>query len=321
MFKKFWTIDLEATVSFFLLIIKQLDNHTEGRYNFSVVVKEGGEEITMKKEEKVIFKIDKEILKNYVETINLLKEPMSQIKEQLNQSSSKQAKKGKKDLVLLEPIRKMSEQLKIYSINYPNEQYKIFADAIKQIMDANNGMLSTRMIEPLNISRQYLSIMESNNDIERISRGIYISTNAFEDSYFFFQQKYKKAIFSHMNGLYFHGITEEFPYNYTVSVPQRYHDDILNKKCNVFYVSDEIYEMGIIEVETPYGNKVRVYDKERCICDIIRSKGRMDFEQVKKAIRQYIQSRDKNMAKLSEYSKKMGISEKVMEMVGEAYYE
>lgn len=285
----------------------------------------------MRKEEKIDFKINKNILKDYVEAINSIKEPMRQIKEQLNQISKPMQELSKPLNEFVKPaaeanyafesIRKMSEQLKSYSIKYPNEQYKIFTDAIKQIADTNNGMLSTRMIEPLNISRQYLSIMQKNNDIEKIARGIYLTPSAFEDSYFSFQQKYKKVIFSHMNALYFYGMTEEFPYNYTVTVPQNYHVDIVNEKCNVFYVSDEIYEMGVVEVETPNGNKVRVYDKERSICDIIRSKGRMDSEQVKKAIKQYTQSRDKDIVKLSKYSKKMGLSDKVMEIVGGTYYD
>ncbi len=42
-----------------------------------------------------------------------------------------------------------------------------------------------------------------------------------------------------MNALYFYGMTEEFPYNYTVTVPQSYHVDTVNEKCNVFYVSDK----------------------------------------------------------------------------------
>lgn len=306
----------------------------------------------MKKEEKINYKIDSDVLKNYVEAINSIKEPMSRIKDQLNQLSkpmqelSKSLNNSMKPIIeasrvasnSLEPIKKIGEQLKPIqeqlksintmsnaikelSIKFPNEQSKIFTDTIKQIMNVNNGMLSTRMIEPLNISRQYLSIMESNNDIEKVSRGIYLSPSAFEDSYFSFQQKYKKAIFSHMNALYFYGMTEEFPYNYTVTVPQSYHVDTVNEKCNVFYVSEDIYELGVVEIETPNGNKVRAYDKERCICDIIRSKGRMDSEQVKKTIKQYIQCKDKDIAKLSEYSKKMGINDKVMEMVGGSYYE
>lgn len=295
----------------------------------------------MEKVSKIQYKIDSDVLKNYVEAINSIKEPMNQIKEQLNQLSKSKEELNKAlnesmKLVIeesgatfraynpmmdqLKKIHTMANQIKELIIKYPNDHAKIYIDIIKQIMSANNGMLSVRMIEPLNISRQYLSIMENNNDIEKISRGIYLSPSTFEDSYFSFQQKYKKAIFSHMNALYFYGMTEEFPYQYTVTVPQSYHVDTVNEKCNVFYVSDDIYEMGVVEVETPSGNKVRAYDKERCICDIIRSKGRLDPEQVKKTIKQYMQSKDKNVAKLSDYAKRMGISEKVMEMVS-VYYE
>ena len=281
----------------------------------------------MKKEEKINYKIDSNVLKNYVKAINSIKAPMNQIKKQLDQLSKPMKEMSNLINESMKPIQEelksintMSNVIKELSIKFPNEQAKILTDTIKQIMKTNNGMISTRMIEPLNISRQYLSIMENNNDIEKVSRGIYLSPSAFEDSYFSFQQKYKKAIFSHMNALYFYGMTEEFPYNYTVTVPQSYHVDTVNEKCNVFYVSDDIYELGIVEIETPNGNKVRAYDKERCICDIIRSKGRMDSEQVKKTIKQYMQSRDKDVAKLSEYSKNMGINKKVMEMVG-GYYE
>lgn len=269
------------------------------------------------------YKIDNDILKKYVKAINSIDKPMNHIRKQLNhmtKQKQKISKSFKNTNEQLKNITTMSDTIKNISAKFPNEQGKIFTDVIKQIMSTNNGVLSTRMIEPFNISRQYISIMEKNNEIEKISRGIYLSPTTFEDSYFLFQQKYKKAIFSHMNALYFYGMTEEFPYNYTVTVPQRYHVNVVNEKCNVFYVSDDIYELGLTEVLTPNGNKVKAYDKERCICDIIRSKGRMDSEQVKKTIKQYAKSKDKNIAKLSNYAKKMGISEKVIEMVG-VYYE
>ena len=68
------------------------------------------------------------------------------------------------------------------------------------------------------------------------------------------------------------------------------------------------------------GNKVRVYDIERCICDIIRSKNRMDLEHVKYSIREYIKRKDKNLMKLSKYADKMGIKKEVMDFV-EVFYE
>jgi len=280
------------------------------------------------------YKIDSNVVKNYVDAINSITEPMSQIRAQIKDLSEplkqfsdslseitkpikKNTNKVSKTLQpIYDSINQMQEEIKKLSITYPNEQSKILTNSIKQIMEENNGIVSSRMIEPLEISRQYLSILESNNEIERVSRGIYQSPNVFEDSFYSFQAKYKKAIFSHMNALYFYGITEEFPYNYTVTVPQDYHVDAVNEKCNVFYVSDDMLELGMCKVKTPNGNIIRAYDIERSICDIIRSKNRMDLEQVKKAIRQYMKNKNKDMSKLSEYSKKMGINEQVMELVG-----
>lgn len=255
------------------------------------------------------YKLDSKVIKNYVNALNTITGPMNQIKTQIKDLSEPLNP-------IYNSINQMQSEIERISNAYPNEQAKILTNLIKQIMEENNGIISSRMIEPLQISRHYLSLLESNKEIERISRGIYQSPNVFEDSFYSFQTKYKKAIFSHMNALYFHGMTEEFPYNYTVTVPQNYHVDTVNEKCNVFYVSDNILELGICEVETPNGNKVRVYDLERSICDIIRSKNRMDLEQVKKVIKQYTKSKNKDISKLSEYSKKMEINEQVMELVG-----
>lgn len=239
-----------------------------------------------------------------MDAINATKEPMKMIKQQLENINENTDVMLKKISNALESINKLIQE-------HPNNRANIYCEVIRKLMDENNGMITTRMIEPFNISRQYLLNMEKKGDIIRVFRGIYISSNIFEDSYFYFQQKYKKAIFSHMNALYFYGMTEEFPYNYTITVPYGYHVDTINEKCNVFYVSDDIYELGVVEIETPSGNKVRAYDMERCICDIIRSKGRMDPEQVNKSIRQYMRRKDKNLLRLSEYAKKMNISEKV----------
>lgn len=274
------------------------------------------------------YKIDSRITDSYVEAINSIDKPMNQIKEELSIQQSKEKGMTTKQICQerlklyqqYEAIKQLSKQISTFSRNNSNEQCKIYTDTISQIMNANKGMLSTRMIEPLNISRQYLAIMEAKKMIEKVSRGLYVLPSAYEDSYFLFQQKYKKAIFSHMNALYFYNMTEEFPYNYTVTVPQNYHVDTVNEKCNVFYVSNEIYEIGLTEVETPNGVKVKSYDIERCICDIIRSKNRMDSEHVKYSIREYLKRKDKNLIKLSNYADKMGIKDDVMNYL-EVFYE
>lgn len=260
----------------------------------------------MSKKKKMNFNIDKAIIKDYIDTFYKLYHM-----------------RNEKNLDLYEmfspSIKEIHNKINEFSDMYPKQKGNIYTDIIKQLININNGILLTSMLEPLNISRNYLSILEKNNEIERVSRGIYVSSNIFEDSYYTFQQKYKKAIFSHMNDLYFYDLTEEFPHNYTITVPRGYHVDKLNKSCNIFYVSKDIYKLGLIETKTPSGNIVKAYDIERCICDIINAKGRMDFEQVKKVIKKYLERPDRDIVKLQEYAKKMNINNKVMRMVG--YYE
>lgn len=127
------------------------------------------------------------------------------------------------------------------------------------------------------------------------------------------------AIFSHMTALYFHNISIKAPNEiYDITVRRNYNSKHL-KKNNVFYVEDDIYRMGLTEVKTPMGNKIRVYDIERCICDIIRSKNRMDSEHIKYSVREYIKRKDKGLVKLSSYAEKLGVKELVMDYVGMMY--
>ena len=166
----------------------------------------------------------------------------------------------------------------------------------------------------------YLNIMREKGMIEKVGNGIYIDSNKIEDSYYVFNLSMPNTIFSHMTALYFHGLSIKAPDDkYDITVRKTYNSKHL-KKHEVFYVSDDIYELGLTEAETPMGNRVRVYDIERCICDIIRSKNRMDLEHVKYSIREYIKRKDKDLMKLSKYADKMGIKKEVMDFV-EVFYE
>ena len=193
-------------------------------------------------------------------------------------------------------------------------------EIIEELMKANNGYVTSKLISELGIHRMYLNIMKEKGIIEKVGNGIYIDSKKIDDSYYTFNLELSNIIYSHMTALYFHGLSIKAPDNKCdITVPNNYFNYKL-KNHNVFYVDKEIYNMGLTEVETPYGNKVRVYDIERCICDIIRSKNRMDLEHIKYSIRSYIKRKDKNIKKLSEYAEKLGIKEEVMNYI-EIFYE
>lgn len=188
-------------------------------------------------------------------------------------------------------------------------------DKLRQIMNGRQGLLLTSDLAHFNIPRTYLSIMEQNGEIERVSRGVYRSVSAFiEDELFSFQSRYSSAIFSHETALYLHGLTDRTPLNYSISVPSGYHSDFLNTSGHkIFYVSRDLFDLGTISMHTPHGNRVRTTDLERTICDIVRSRNQIDIQVRNAALKGYVRNKDRNLDRLHTYAKRFRIQSIIRE--------
>lgn len=192
-------------------------------------------------------------------------------------------------------------------------------EIIIELMNNNNGYITSKLITSLGIHRMYLSILQKEKVIEKVANGVYMDVNKLEDSYYVFSISTPNAVFSHMMALYFYGLSIKAPTEqYDITVYNNYFNYKI-KNHNVFYVSKDIYNLGLTEIETPAGNKVKSYDIERSICDIIRSKKRMDIEHMKYSVKEYLKRKDKDLIKLSDYAEKMSIKEEVMDFVSIMY--
>ncbi len=68
-----------------------------------------------------------------------------------------------------------------------------------------------------------------------------------------------------------------------------------------------------MELISPQGGKIMVYDKERCICDMIRNRKKTDPQIFTQAVKSYFASKERDNIRLMEYAKKFHIEEKVQE--------
>lgn len=62
--------------------------------------------------------------------------------------------------------------------------------------------------------------------------------------------------------------------------------------------------------------KIRIYDRDRTICDILRNMNRMDKEVFNKAIQSYVRDSQKNIPNLMEYAKVLRVQKKVKDLIG-----
>lgn len=179
---------------------------------------------------------------------------------------------------------------------------------IMEILNDQNGVVMTSDLTKLGIPRTYLSILEQNKEIERVSRGVYKTPSAIEDEMFIFQFLYKTSVFSHETALYLHDLTDRTPLTYSVSVPSGYHSSALNISGHkVYYVNKKLLTLGVISMQSPHGNEIKVTNLERTICDVVRSRNQMDVQYMNVALKRYMARKDKNTNLLYEYAKKFRV--------------
>ena len=81
----------------------------------------------------------------------------------------------------------------------------------------------------------------------------------------------------------------------------------LQEECVCYYIKPELHQLGVITRKTTLGNEVRCYNAERTICDLLRSRNRLDEETVISGIKNYAASSEKDLDRLATYASKLGV--------------
>lgn len=186
------------------------------------------------------------------------------------------------------------------------------AEKIIQLAHQNNGTVTSSMVTAAGFSRSILKYLCDNGKLERSGRGVYILPEVWDDELYILQTRYKRGIFSHDTALFLWGLTDRTPNRYCMTFPAAYNVSGA-KKANIKISQsiESLYELGITEIYTPAQNIVRVYNRERTLCDILRKGSRTDIQVITQAFKEYAKLPDKNVVLLSEYSKQFKVSDKV----------
>ena len=142
---------------------------------------------------------------------------------------------------------------------------------LEQLIEENNGYLLTSLAEKNQISRTYLMKYVKEHAMEKVAQGIYITDDVWPDELFILQTRNPSVIYSGETALYLHGLIDREYTEVCITVPNGYNATRLKgANVRVKYVPKEIHGMGVCSVPSISGNIVRAYDKERCICELIK---------------------------------------------------
>ena len=141
----------------------------------------------------------------------------------------------------------------------------------------------------------------------KVAYGIYIDNNLIEDEFYILQKRFSNIIFSYNTACYLLNLSDRAPYK--IDVTTLNHNNI-SENLEIHYVAKDKFDIGIIEIESPYSNPIKIYNAERCICDILKSPYSVELEVYNKIINNYFKQKNKDLSTLEEYSKIFNVYEK-----------
>ncbi len=193
-----------------------------------------------------------------------------------------------------------------------NKNYK---NQIKEYVKTSGGIVTSKYCREHNIPTIYLNRLVEEGFLFNAKRGIYLTKDGDYDEFYFFQLRYPKAIYSYNTALYFIDRTDKLSHTIDITVYNGYKFNEKMKNVDVHYVDKRIYDIGIVEVETAYGNKVKAYSLERVLCDFLVHKNEIDSEDYLKLVQSYIYDKNKDVSSFYNLIIKMGVAEKIMDVV------
>ena len=186
-------------------------------------------------------------------------------------------------------------------------------DNLKMIIESSGGVVSAADLQRAGVGRIKLYELLTGKILKKESHGIYVFAENEPDEYKIIQNRSEKLIFSHGTALFLHGMSDCIPHTLDITVPQGDNISRIKKSyqnTRFHYCKKELWDLGIMNVNTPMGYSVRVYDPERCICDMIRDKESVDKRVYVQAIREYFKNKC-NPRKVIKYAKEFKVESKV----------
>ena len=183
---------------------------------------------------------------------------------------------------------------------------------IDQLLRENNGYIKTSEVIRNNISKPTFLKYVKENELIKVAQGLYKTEDSWIDDFYVFQYRYPKIVFSHETAAYLLRMSSREPFELSVTLETGKSSSRLNKSgLKVYKIKGELFEFGLTEVLTPYGNTVRSYNLERTFCDLVRSRNNIEIQEVQTFIQAYFKNKDKNIPQLMKYAKLFSIEKTI----------
>lgn len=189
----------------------------------------------------------------------------------------------------------------------------------KEIFDRYGGMMRTTQLAEEKVFYLQRQKLIEEGCIEKVRRGYYqwIDHEDFSETGTVIRL-FPDAILCMDTALRYYGYSDRTPGEWHLAVSK----DSGKSRFNIdypfvkpYYIEPAVLELGLTKGNMD-GYEIRIYDKDRVICDCLRYRNKMDKEIFNKAIQNYIADPEKSIPKLMEYAGPLRVKKIVKDLIG-----
>ena len=221
----------------------------------------------------------------------------------------------------IRPITEIAETIKapFETISQTTKIAQNMTSALEAYVAAVRPIIRTADLNKIGLLSREIAELVDVGKLERIKQGYYRLAQIENDSDVkLISELYPDGVLCMTTALFYYGYSDRTPLTWDIAIDRntskaRFNIDYPYVKP--YYIDKAHLDYGI--TEAVYEDYIlKMFDRDRLICECIKHENKMDREIYNKAIQAYINDGKKNITNLLDYAKRRNIHKKVRERIG-----
>lgn len=192
-------------------------------------------------------------------------------------------------------------------------------EKLKKRFQESNGILKTASLTEMKLDSRAIGKLVDDGILVRVRNGYYrlAGEQRVESEAALIASLFPDAVVCMYSALFHWGYSDRTPLAWDLAVDKnsfRGRFDISDLAIVPWFLTAESVSLGVTSGEFD-GVLLRVFDRDRVICDCLKYENRMDRETFTKAVQGYIADPKKNVANLLAYAKRRRVTGRVRDVL------
>lgn len=185
-------------------------------------------------------------------------------------------------------------------------------------MKRANGVLKTSALYELGMDYREIHRLVEDGTLIRVKNGYYCMAQDSQTEEEMVRAFFPDGVLCMESALYAYGYIKEKPLAWHIAIDKNTSKSrflIDYPIVQPHYTEDFVLESGVTQVKV---NDVvfQVYDKDRLICDCLKYESKLSHEDLKAALRSYLEDSEKDVSRLLHYAQQRRVLSKVQKTLG-----